>query len=510
MRHLHTRHGLACARIRTGTKRLRSQEGFTLIEVLAAMLVLTVGVVGLIATFDGARKLTLVSERQASAAHRAQWEIEKLQAEPYSELAMISAPSHSSESTNPDYYVNYNSPVKCTSEGAGCYAANTEKLGEEETLVAATEGSCVSKPKTGCGVVSASPSGHACSENPVGSCEWKDGLISGAVYDFVTWHSDVVCEKEEGGKKICTAKSYKSIVVIATVNVPSTSATHPQVRVSTLIADPSSVPEGSVINGKQNPLENPSTKCGTESCINGAQAGNPQSWYVHDAPASAGSPPTAPSANHTTHATVASSGECTEAKTGGCPKPDLMDGNAPSATKLFFYSTDQGETGYIGGRIVKTDVECSGEPSSTDNTKGELWVTPALSAETKLTGYGGMSLYTQTLNNVSAVVTLCVAVYDVSSITNMVKTKPTKLGYASYTPATWPTTMTELSFEFKFLSSGTVTLAKEHRVGVRIWPAASSASAIAIAYDTTGGSEVIEGKTVEKSGYSSLLQLNTE
>ncbi len=164
------------------------------------MLLLTVGVVGLIATFDGARKLTLVSERQTSAAHRAQWEMEKLQAEPYGELAMISAPSHSTESTNPDYYVN----ASCAAgEGAGCYAPNAEKTSEEEIIVYGHGKTCGGGVETECGLVAASPSGKSCSENPIGSCEWKDGLISGAVYDFVTWHSDVVCEKEESGKKLC-------------------------------------------------------------------------------------------------------------------------------------------------------------------------------------------------------------------------------------------------------------------------------------------------------------------
>ena len=75
------------------------------VEVLIAALVLTVGIVGLIGAFDSSRKLTLLSERRTAMAHRAQLEIERLQTVPYSELAMNSAPTHSSETTNPDYYV---------------------------------------------------------------------------------------------------------------------------------------------------------------------------------------------------------------------------------------------------------------------------------------------------------------------------------------------------------------------------------------------------------------------
>jgi Tfp pilus assembly protein PilV len=84
---------------------LRANDGFTMIEVIAAAFVLTVGVLGLLGAFASSRKLTLRAERQSVMAHRAQLEIERLQAYPYSELAMVTAPAHSSEPTNPYYYV---------------------------------------------------------------------------------------------------------------------------------------------------------------------------------------------------------------------------------------------------------------------------------------------------------------------------------------------------------------------------------------------------------------------
>src|ERR1700751_5754931 len=89
---------------------LSDQRGFTIVEVLVAALVLAVGIGGLIGAFDSARKLSLLTERRTAMAHRAQLELERLQTYPYRQLAMVSKPSHSSEKTNPDYYVNYNSP----------------------------------------------------------------------------------------------------------------------------------------------------------------------------------------------------------------------------------------------------------------------------------------------------------------------------------------------------------------------------------------------------------------
>ena len=74
---------------------------------MAATFVLVVGALGTVGAFDSARKLNLLSERRTSMAHRAQLEIERLQAKPFSELAMHKGnlPSHSTVSTNPDYYV---------------------------------------------------------------------------------------------------------------------------------------------------------------------------------------------------------------------------------------------------------------------------------------------------------------------------------------------------------------------------------------------------------------------
>src|SRR2546430_2159922 len=121
-----------------------SQDGFTIVEVLIAALVMTIGILGLIGAFDSGRKLTLLSERRTAMAHRAQLELERLQTYPYGQLAMISAPAHASEKNTPDYYVNLNSPVKCTSVGYGCFAFNEQATAEEEPLVApAKEKECL-------------------------------------------------------------------------------------------------------------------------------------------------------------------------------------------------------------------------------------------------------------------------------------------------------------------------------------------------------------------------------
>jgi Tfp pilus assembly protein PilV len=220
------------------SRNLLAEDGISMVEVLVAVLILAIGILGLVGAFDSARKLNLLSERRTLSAHRAQLEIERLQAVPFGQLAMISTPSHSSETTSPDYYVNYSSPVKCSS--TSCFAWNASKTSEEEPLVVAKEEgkTCASETAIECGVVAASPSGRTCTEK-LGACEWTDGNVSGKVYAFITWHTDPVCEKEEAGKAICATSSYKRITVIVTVTVPNGREPAP-VRVSTLIAEPSS------------------------------------------------------------------------------------------------------------------------------------------------------------------------------------------------------------------------------------------------------------------------------
>lgn len=211
-----------------------AHEGFLLIEAMLAALVIAVGVLAMVGAFDSARRLNLLSEQRTVMAHRAQLEIERLQTYSYSQLAMVSAPSHSAEKTNPDYYVNYNGTPKCTSAGDGCFAWNTESTGEEEALVpAGKNGECTVVVTSECGVASASPAGRKCSEK-VAACEWSDGLVEGKVYDFVTWHSDGKC----GGS--CPSKeNYKRLTVVVTGKVPGSVHEPAPVRVSTFVSESS-------------------------------------------------------------------------------------------------------------------------------------------------------------------------------------------------------------------------------------------------------------------------------
>jgi prepilin-type N-terminal cleavage/methylation domain-containing protein len=68
--------------------RLRQERGFTLVELLATMTLLTVGVIATAATFDHSRRATTSAERIEAMAHKAQREIEQIQSLTYAETGL--------------------------------------------------------------------------------------------------------------------------------------------------------------------------------------------------------------------------------------------------------------------------------------------------------------------------------------------------------------------------------------------------------------------------------------
>jgi prepilin-type N-terminal cleavage/methylation domain-containing protein len=516
-------------------RQLHSQDGMTLIEVLVAMLVLTIGILGMMGMFDGARKLTLIAERRESITHLAQRELERLQSVPYSELAMATAPAHEAVPTppasdtpaqakeaeenfiheHPDYYVDYPKAVKCEEvKGGGCFAWNATKPEETEEAIAVAEegkGKCATSGTVvpGCGVVSASPVGVSCSEvNPFGACEWTDGRLSGDVYDFITYHKDPACKETTPGQCIT---SYKRATVVVTVKVPAGQRVPAPVRVSTLIPNP--------LASRENPLS-AATKCTNnetkveESCTQALSKGVARTWFLHDIEAEAVEKSSFEAAEkiieeakgHNTHPTV-----------GPAPAhPDLMDTTPATRTALYDYSEDQDFQGFTygaiehgGRRLAKNEVGCSSESEllakelSTKAAEGEMWVTSPLSIEYKLNGAGALTVYTQTMNGAESAspVTLCLGVYDVpekiEKLWSTLETTPKLIGYAKYSSSMaspWPTKMSSLEFVFalKFIKEDQI-VPEKHRLGFRLW---SNNEPISIAYDT--------------ALQSSVLQLNTE
>lgn len=73
--------------------RLNSEDGFTLVELLASCLLLLVGILGVVATLDTSRTAISTAEVRETAAHRAERELERIRTLPWAQLGLAGSPS---------------------------------------------------------------------------------------------------------------------------------------------------------------------------------------------------------------------------------------------------------------------------------------------------------------------------------------------------------------------------------------------------------------------------------
>ena len=446
--------------------RARAESGFTTIELILAMMVAIVGVVSLVGTLDVSRRVTTYSEMKEAAAHVAEQAMEEVRALEYGELALDGnvMPSSSADVNNPAYYLRNGGTAYLWDQKADAPAGHTA-----EPLVIDASGG----------------------EVPATAESWSDGRVQGKIYRYVTCASAAAEDCDQGPD----TSAYKRVIVAVTVE----SSLGPQkpILVSTLVSDPD------LANGEgSNPGESPNTSCtgdfngdGTteEDDCSLAATGTVSTWYLYDTPATNATRQEI-TGSHATHATVAASGTCTGANTTGCPVPDLMGIDPPPAPAvtppLYNYSNEITGGTTPGGAVVRRDTTCSGTPTTTDNTKGHMWVTPPLTTAMSLSD-AAMSISTQTFNGATADAMICVGFYDVpGSITNLVASPPTQLVVKGFdnnsfdnASISWPRTPSALAFTLELFDAGSATIAVGRRLGVRIWTSSSSGADLVVLYD---------------------------
>jgi prepilin-type N-terminal cleavage/methylation domain-containing protein len=136
---------------RTLGSALRREDGFTLIEILAASLILAIGIAALVTVLISSRHLVNDTERRAAATHVAEETIEDILAKPYGSIGLSSVPSGSTDPYSPDYYVS-GSQYQPDQRPGGSTA--TEPLVTGGTLAPSTP--------------------------------WTDGRLSGVIHRYVT------------------------------------------------------------------------------------------------------------------------------------------------------------------------------------------------------------------------------------------------------------------------------------------------------------------------------------
>jgi prepilin-type N-terminal cleavage/methylation domain-containing protein len=183
---------------------LRQEDGFTLIEILIAMLLLSLAVMALMGTFDHSRKTTGTAEAQGAAVQVAEQHLERIAALDYGKIAHASAPPTSLDPNHPSYWVTNSAPPSFRWDPAGSPSAT-------EPLVIAPGGTVA---------------------NDLGA--WGEARLSGRAYAYVTSVNDA-CVNCNAADQAITA-DYRRITVAVTADAPS--ALTKAVMVSTIVADP--------------------------------------------------------------------------------------------------------------------------------------------------------------------------------------------------------------------------------------------------------------------------------
>jgi prepilin-type N-terminal cleavage/methylation domain-containing protein len=182
---------------------LAAEAGFTLVEVLVAIVILAVGAIAVVSTFDSSRKLTTDAEIRDVAATLARGEIERLESLSWSNIALAAAPTKNSgaTTTDPTYYI---STTGCPGSAASCYQWDSSSTSSREAFVI-NASTTEANPKTWEEAISTSN----------GSVR-----VSGSIYRFITWVNDSLCKATACYKRLTvavTSSRLKSPVTLSTL-----------------------------------------------------------------------------------------------------------------------------------------------------------------------------------------------------------------------------------------------------------------------------------------------------
>ena len=382
-------------------RRINSEAGFGLVEVLAASMVVIVGVLGTAMALDAGGRSAFAVQRSEQALSVAQREIEKAKALSYADLGMSSRPTHGAGGTvNPNHWVSGTKlqlPVSYRN-AASPPVAGAPAGGEE--LVDGGE---------------VDPGPEA----------FVSGRTRGHVYRYVSWRSEQctvlaidLCPGTEDTKRITVA------VVLGAAGGPAPAP----VWMSTIVADPDASPLGVIPTPPQaNPGSGPAVTA--------------QPFFLYDTRCST-TTWQAPGSDHATHDTGRSGAGCTGSTAADLMAPAANDEDPSPARRDFATDVARAEA---AGIILRRPA--SGCPESYgaggDPTTVHRWATApfaALFATPVLGSRTAVHLWTRTADGQPGAATICARLHSVTTLLTL----PVASG--SFTLAHWPTDPTPVAF----------------------------------------------------------------
>jgi type II secretory pathway pseudopilin PulG len=451
-------------------RQIAREGGFTIIEVLVAVVIVVLGALATFGLLSNAIKNTARAKGTQIALDRAQQEMEALRSLSNKQLAMTATPEASTDRLNPNYRISANS-----------FALTRDPRGNYATMVANTD------PLYGGGTVEGGV------VNP-GPSSFTSGDVSGKIYRYVVWRNDEKC-----GTGCPGGQDFKQIVVAVKMDSPvSQGGERGYVEVQSDFVDPTDSP-------KSDPLPS----CTTCPVVTAQQ------FFLTDTPCSS-SGTTARQAiggDHLLHNTLGTcaSGAQVE-KTAGAPDALLLGGppdpapEDPNDPLLYDYSSDsylEPSPNTDKGLQIRRDEKINGclyspqkETTSTHpESQVHRWVTDPFTSGFTLSGNITLEFYTRSINEAQHKGTLCVFLYKRHETGSPPTAEDAILanakggaGYWTYTPegnANWPSTeWKRIRLTMEFLSPP-YTIPAGDRLGVALGVerANTSAEAIQIMYD---------------------------
>jgi len=362
--------------------RQQSEAGFTIIEVLVAILIVSIAAMTTFTLMSAAARNSQRAEASQVALDYAEQELELLRSMEDKTLALTASPSTSTNPNSPNSRVNN-----------GTFALSRQPLGNYRNLVV-NGGSLYGGGHVSGGTV-----------NP-GPTKFTSGDVSGRVYRYIVWRNDEKCSETN-----CPGKQdYKQIVVAVRLDTPpNQAAERGYVEVQSNFVSPTD-------NKEKDPLAGANGKVVTA-----------QQFFLTDTPcaASGATSRIEPTANHLLHNTLGTCASGLQTGTtkgapdalllGSPPDPDPEDINNPlkydyANDSYLDTSPDAG----VGVQIRKDDTNgCHYTPTGTTNPESQVhrWVTDPMAEDFVLEGKVTLEVFTQSINKAQSSGKLCIYLF---------------------------------------------------------------------------------------------------
>jgi hypothetical protein len=429
--------------------RIRDERGVGIVEVLVAFVLLLAVVGATFGVLNASTRQTFRAEESQVMLNVAQREVERLRELDYSQVALTSMPTNSSDPNDPRNRVAGTTFAVGNGQPPAELVVNGGPLHDGGTI-----------------------SGGQISPGPT---EFTAGDISGQIYRFVVWQDDPGCD--DAGEYCEGTQDLKRVIVAVKVDEAAISHERPYEEVQSDFSDP----EATTLS--TNPPANSGVVTG-------------QQFWVSDTPCSVtpDEPERLTPTDHATHNTLGTCADADPNKPDSLliePPPSDPAPNDPTLPARQDYSTElEPSEGEDKGLQMRQPDNSGCSPNPTGADQHQLihrWLSMPMPSNFVMTGKATLELYTRTINQEIASGKICVFLFRRSSSgldTFLANADNPSQSYFTYAETTWPTGETFQPISLKMDFAQTTVQANE-RLGLAIAleKDGTSADVIEFSYD---------------------------